>query len=417
MSLLRLALGAALLGLSLAPASAAAQSAPDLASLRAIEDQVQHLRGLHATDTPPVQVLDQAALRQYLTDELERDYLPSERESDQKELLALGLIGPGDDLLQIQLDLLSDEVVGLYDADTKSMYVVGDAAFGPTERITYAHEFTHALQDQHYDLRALAPKHPLSNDRSLAAHALIEGDAVLLQTLWAETNLTQDELLDVARASASGGDDVLSRVPPIVRAELLFPYVDGLSFVRQTYRQAGNDYAALDAVFQHPPTSTAQVLHPDKYRAHVEPVDVSLPDLAAALGPDWRHVGAGVLGELDTRVLLQQYGDRLEAIRVAGGWSGDSWQLVERDGQSAIVLSSVWESEEAATNFFSAYGRGLRARFAAAAADVASPTRLALSTQTAATDLRLDGRTVLAVIAPDRPTADALVAAVVASAP
>ena len=85
--------------------------------------------------------------------------------------------------------------------------------------------------------------------------------------------------------------------------------------------------------------------------------------------------------------------------------------MVEHDGQSAIVLSSVWESEDAATNFFSAYGRGLRARFPGATADAASPTRLALSTPTAATDLRLDGRSVLAVIAPDRQTADAVLAA------
>jgi hypothetical protein len=387
-----------------------AQSTPDAASLRAIEDQVQQVRGLAALNEPPVQVLEPTALRQFLVDELERDYLPSERELDQKEFVALGLIQPSDDLLQIQLDLLTDQVVGIYDADTKSMYVVGDAsAFGPAERITFAHEFNHALQDQHYDLNALAPKHTENGDRSLAAHALIEGDAVMLQTLWAQANLTRNELLQLI--SSSGDDEVLAQVPAIVRTDLLFPYIEGLSFVRQAYRRAGNSYAAVDELFQHPPTSTAQILHPEKYRAHVEPVEVALPDLAGALGPEWRRVGSGVLGELNTRVLLEQYGERSEAARAAAGWSGDHWQVLERDGQLAMVLDWTWESESAAAGFFGAYGQGLQTRFADAGTDAASASRLALSGANEATDLRLNGRSVLAVLAPDRPTADALMRA------
>jgi hypothetical protein len=398
MSVRRLARAAVLLLVAVScVAPVRAQSVPDAASLHAIEDQVQQIRGLAMHSEPPVQVLDHTALRQFLTDELERDYLPNERESDQKELVALGLIQPSDNLLQIQLDLLTDQVIGVYDSDTKSMYVVGDAAtFGPAERITFAHEFNHALQDQHYGLDALAPKHANNGDRSLAVHALIEGDAVMLQTLWAQTNLSQNELLQLV-SSSGGEDDVLAQVPAVVRTDLLFPYVQGLSFVRQAYRQAGNSYAAVDELFRHPPTSTAQILHPEKYRAHVEPVEVVLPDLAAALGPDWRRVGSGVLGELNTRVLLEQYGDH--------------WQLVERDGQVAMVLESVWESEDAASSFFSAYSQGLRTRFPEATTDVSTATRVALSSASVATDLRLDGRAVRAVLAPDRQTSDALLAA------
>ncbi len=416
MSLLRGVTHVALLfSLLFAPAAAIAQDAPtqsgpDPAALRAIEAQVSQIRGLPAQAEVSLRVLDEAGLQQYLLDAFERDYLPGEREADQKELVALGLLKPTDDLVQIQLQLLQGQVIGVYDPDDKLMFLIdSQAQFGPAERITYAHEFNHALQDQYYDLNKFAPKHPVSNDRSLAAHAVLEGDAVMLQTMWAAANLTQDDLLEVARGSATG-DDSLVRAPLIVRTELLFPYIEGFAFVRQAFRDGGS-YAAIDEILKNPPESTAQILHPDKYTAGVRPVEVDLPDIAQTLGDDWRRVGSGVLGELDSRVLLEQYGERSEAVRVAAGWSGDRWQLVEKDGRSTIVLKTRWESETAAAAFFSAYKRGLRTRFNAAATEEDSEVRQALTAPIAATDLRIQGREVQAVIAFDRASANAVIGA------
>jgi hypothetical protein len=415
MRILRSWFGAALLLCILAP-RVSAQPAPDTVALRAIEDQVADIRGLQPLSAPDLRLLDHTSLHSYLVDEFDRNYLPSERESDQKELVALGLLQPTDNLVQLQLNLLADQVIGIYDADARSLFVVSDqGGFGPAARITYAHEFNHALQDQYYDLKKLAPRHPESNDRSMAVHALIEGDAIMLQTIWAMKNMTPDDLTQLTRSS--GSDDTLARVPLILRAELLFPYTDGLNFVRQAYRQAGNSYAAVDGLFKRPPESTAQVLHPDKYRNQVHPVDVQLGDIAASLGADWRRVGGGILGELDTRVLLQQGGiTQAEASRVAAGWSGDRWQLVERDGRSAIAFRSTWESPVAASDFFRAYTQGLPARYSAAEIDESSDQRQALSTATAATDVRVQGSEVLVVVAFDRATANAVVDAVTLSA-
>jgi hypothetical protein len=146
-------------------------------------------------------------------------------------------------------------------------------------------------------------------------------------------------------------------------------------------------------------------------------VPVQLPGLTALLGPDWRQVGSGVLGELETRVLLEQWGsNHSDAIRVASGWSGDQWQLVEKDGRSAMVVKSTWETPAAARDFFSSYSRGLRNRFDSATTEESSPTRQALTTPVAATDLRLQGSDVLTVIAFDRDTANAIVEALTASA-
>ena len=40
----------------------------------------------------------------------------------------------------------------------------------------------------------MAPKHPDNDDRSLAIQAVTQGDATLLERLWAQQNLTPDEL-------------------------------------------------------------------------------------------------------------------------------------------------------------------------------------------------------------------------------
>lgn len=399
--------------------AASSAGAPDTATLQTIEAQVSQIRGLQQLADTPLRLLDHASLQSYLLDQFTRNYLPRERESDQKELEALGLIQPGDDLVKIQLKLLSDQVIGIYDTDSKALFVVSDQSggFGPAARLTYAHEYNHALQDQHFDLNSLAPKHAASNDRSMAVHAMIEGDAIMLQTLWAARNLTTEDLLQLAR-DAAASDGSLGRVPLVMRAELLFPYTDGFNFVRQVYRQANNNYAAVDDLFLNPPESTTQILHPDKYRDRVHPADVPLADLASSLGPDWRLVGNGVLGELDTRVLLEQgTTPHTEAVRIAGNWSGDRWQVVESGAGTAIVVKSTWETPTAASDFFSAYTRGLRARFADAVVDDASSAREALATPTSVTDVRVQSGDVLIVIAPNRDIGNAIVAAVTPSAP
>lgn len=390
--------------------AATAQTAPDPALFDRISDQVGEISSRARLSRVELTFLDQAALRAYLRDTFERDYLPTERESDQKLLLALGLITPKDDVVQISLDLLSDQVLGVYDPDRRTMFLVTDAAgFGPAAQVTYAHEFEHALQDQYYGLRRLSSKHPDNYDRAIAVHALEEGDAVLLEGVWANGHLTPRELAESRRVGGSSG--ILDRVPAAIRSELLFPYLDGYRFVADAYHGAGDSYAAVDELFKNPPVSTAQVMHPDKYRAGVAPVQVVLPDLAAALGPGWRFINSNVLGEFELRIVLQQYGDRAEAASVAAHWSGDTWALLEKDGQTALAWKTVWDSPEAAAAFFDTYGRGLRARFGSATVDVADDQRQALSTDTVATELRLADSSVLTVIAADRATAVAIVAA------
>jgi hypothetical protein len=118
------------------------------------------------------------------------------------------------------------------------------------------------------------------------------------------------------------------------------------------------------------------------------------------------------LGELDLRLILTQMTDSITGVRGASGWSGDRWELLEKDGRQALVIKSQWDSDAAAQTFFDAYSQALKNRFFGAQVDEASGTRQALTATNAATDVRRTGNTVIAVISFDRQTANAIAEAV-----
>jgi hypothetical protein len=392
-----------------APVPTLVPNANDRSLLQQIADQVSLLRGLQARSEVPIRFIDQAALQQYFADKFNREYLPSERESDQKLMAILGLVKPNESVVQILLDVLQEQVTGAYSQDDKVMYLVTDGGqLGPDEKATFAHEFTHALQDQYFDLTTLAPKHPTNDDRSLAIQALTEGDALLLQRLWAQAKMSQDE---INRLGQGAPDSKLFSAPLFLREQLLFPYSDGFNFIRKIYQTSG--YAGVDEVFRNPPESTQQILHPEKYRSRQKPIEVRLPDLAqGTLGPGWRTINSNVFGELDLRLTLTQLTNPTRGVRGATGWAGDRWMLLEKDGRQALIIKSVWDTDNDARSFFDTFGLALTNRFVGAQQEEASTSRQALTTSTAATEVRRNGANVMVVISFDRPSAEAIAAAV-----
>jgi hypothetical protein len=258
---------------------------PDRAATayRGIEDIVVRIRGLKPSRDVELRFMNQAELHQYFTESFDRDYTPAERARDQKLLVLLGLLRPDQDLTAIMLNLLSEQVIGFYDEASKRMYLIGEVAEPtPASKVTFAHEFTHSLQDEYYNLKALDPPNSDDDDRSSAIQALVEGDATLVMLLYARNELSPEDRREYARSQAGGDTSALDQAPLVLRTELLFPYTDGLRFVQTLYRQGG--FAAVDAAFRSPPQSTEQVLHPEKYTAQEAPISVPLPDLPAALG-------------------------------------------------------------------------------------------------------------------------------------
>jgi hypothetical protein len=291
-----------------------------------IRQAVEQTRGLQATGAVDPVTIDPEQARANLEAEFDAEYTPDELADTDDVLIALGLLPPGSSIRELTLDLQEGQVAGYYSPDKDQLFVVrrsGDD-LGAIARVTYAHEFTHQLQDQHFELDQVFAGAAGETDGSLSRLALIEGDAVSVQSTWMTDNLTPRELGElIAVALGPGSLEALQRAPRYLRETSLFPYEDGLAFANRLFSEGG--YPSVNAAYADPPESTEQVLHPDRYLQRETPDDVRIPTgVAAALGAGWSEEGQDTLGELVLRIWLREGEVTLaEARTAAAGWGGD----------------------------------------------------------------------------------------------
>ena len=325
-----------------------------------IRDQVEAIRGLDPTaDVEPV-TIDEAQLLENLEVEIDAQQTPEEMALSEDLLDTLGLIPEGSSIKELTLDLLAGQVAGYYSPERDELFVVSRTGetVGPVERATYAHEFTHQLQDQTYDLGSLDTTDLDQSDRALAQLALIEGDATWVQLEWLQANLTPEELGELIAASLDPEAlAALNNAPAYLRETSLFPYQDGLTLVQRLIAEGGGGYEAVNAAFDDPPDSTEQVLHPDKYVQREAPIEVRIPSgIAGQVGEDWSETARDTLGELILRIWLTEYGVSAEGARRASeGWGGDRLVLLRADdGSLAIGLKTTWDTADDALEFATA---------------------------------------------------------------
>jgi hypothetical protein len=343
------------------PSLGASATAADPATIyAAIAAQVEQIRGLQPKgDIAPVEI-DAAQLAANLQKDFDDSNPRSVVENSQRELIALGLLPPGSDLRALVLALESGQVAGYYSPKEKQLFVVnrGAAGVGPTQKVTYSHEFTHQLQDQNFDLSKLDLEAKDQGDRSLARLSLVEGDAVSAQYTWMQTGLTASDLTQVlTEALDPASIAALTGAPAILQQTSLFPYQAGLSFVQALTVRGG--YDAVNAAYANPPESTEQITHPDKYVAHEPPVVVKPPaNLAASLGAGWSEAAQDTLGEFQLKVWLQQGGvDAATAATATAGWGGDRLMLFTGpNGATELAVITVWDTPNDADEFLAATG-------------------------------------------------------------
>ena len=286
----------------------------------------------------------------------EEGYSSADAEIDAEVYVILDLIDEGENLYEMLLDVYSEQVVGYYEEEAKRLYVVTEeASLGPMEKLTLAHEYTHALQDQHFDLGSLPLDSEDNSDAALAALALVEGDATLVLGMYLWQVLTSAERDAYLEEAEETDTSVLEAAPPVIQEGLLFPYQAGLEFVMEIYEYGGQQ--AVDQAFDDPPRSTEQILHPDKYYLYPDdPQEVSMPDLESVLGAQWVQLDTDVMGELSMRIYLDTFVDGAKAGAAAMGWDGDRYvYLKDGEGRKVFALQTVWDGTGDATGFFNTY--------------------------------------------------------------
>jgi hypothetical protein len=329
-----------------------AEAAEIAGQIAEVEAQVPPIRGLQPTEQVPNRFLDEAELKAALRESFDEDNPAATVRAFEELYKHLGLLPPDSDLRGLILDLQGSSVAGFYDPDTDAMTIVQrDATFGPLEKVTLAHEYTHALQDQHFRLDSFGLDEVTQGDRGLGRLALIEGDATLVMSLWAQQHLTPDEILEMVQQSNDpAAQAVLARMPPVLLRQTLFPYTDGLTFVSGIFQEGGFD--GVDEAFAKPPDSTEQILHPERYAAGEKPVAVDLPAVNDALGSGWSETTADTMGELNVQIWLQQDQGASASRTAAEGWGGDRIGAYIGPGEAwAVAWQTAWDTPADAAEF------------------------------------------------------------------
>ena len=299
--------------------------APMAAAVAELQAFVESARGLRFLEPVDVAVLSDFGFRRALSggERVEE----SDADVATGVLRALGLLEPGDDLGAAG-EFDPDTVAGFYDIETKELIVRG-TRLTPFVRQVLVHELTHALDDQHFDL----DPDFVDDEAALAFEALVEGNAVTVENRYLDSLSAADRRQAKAEEDATFGPGGVSDIPEVFLQLGAFPYVDGPKLVAALLAAGGQ--ARVDAAFQTPPTTSAEVLHPDRFLAGRARARVP------AVVADGRIVDRGVVGELVLRLILAESRPRDQAGRAAAGWAGDryvAWETGNRTCVRTIVV-------------------------------------------------------------------------------
>jgi hypothetical protein len=329
---------------------------------------LERLSGLDRVEPLRVRRQSRDGAREYMRRRMAEEMPPEELDAARRTYVALGMLPDTLDLEALLVDLYTEQVLGYYDPGEKTLFIVTGQNAGDIQSVM-AHELVHALQDQHTNLDSLIARER-GNDRQTAAHAAMEGHALLVMFAFLAEQATRQpvdptSLPDPAQEMAGAIDaqnsefPVFRRAPPVIRETLLFPYVSGAGFVHALWsslRPRERYPAPLDSLL---PQSTEQVLRPRERFVHErdEPISVSVPAPPA----HWRVVRQNDFGQLETALFLTQHLGSA-ARTAADGWGGDAYVLLNRDGIDIIDWWSAWDTDSEADRFADAVLRAASTR-------------------------------------------------------
>lgn len=291
-----------------------------------------------------------------------------------------GLVPRDFDLKEFLVKVERKNIAAYYDYNTKTISLLNTIPVEQQEAIL-AHELTHALQDQNYDLHSWLKTVDASDEASTARRAVVEGQAtvVFVDYLLARVGRNVENTpgvifrLEDPAVKYAVDSQLMHDAPMILREWGTFPYREGLIFEGELL-QAGGKKLAFPEVFAHPPQTTHEIIQPRAYLEHQKVAQVPLPD-ANALGDQYEVYDSGSMGELDVRALLWQLGTRTLAEDLSRDWRGGAYAAFRKKAAGTstadlkLLYVSRWNSPEAAQRFAKFYVAGISRRYRSANAD------------------------------------------------
>ncbi|HKP80605.1 MAG TPA: hypothetical protein VJT69_01240 [Pyrinomonadaceae bacterium] len=341
-----------------------AQNAAIVSTTAAVLKETSELRELAVLKAVKSGAQSRADIERMIIRNLDADTTPAEMHAAEMVLRGFGLAPQGFEYRPFLIKLLKEQVAGYYDPKAQQFYLA-DWIELDGQKPVMAHELTHALQDQHFNLKRFEKWPKGDSDAELAAHALIEGDATLAMTLY----MAKNPMVALAFIRSLGSQGIATeqynQAPRALRESLLFPYEEGLAWATQVYKRGGWD--AVSKAFAKLPQSSEQILHADKYFSYEAPLKVALPEFKTLLGPSWKRIDYDVNGEWGCYLILDEFlNNTTESKKAAAGWGGDRFALYEtgKPGEIFIAQLTAWDTPVDAKEFFDAYAQRTVKRYA-----------------------------------------------------
>jgi hypothetical protein len=323
---------------------------PTPPAIAEVENQVEAVRGLTYDRPVNIEPITSKEMDRRLRDYFDA-YYPKRFYARRSDAWAtIGAIPHDVGILDALDTYQQGQVLGYYNSQNEELVYTGDATLDRVEHFVLAHELTHAIDDQHFDLDRLDDMVVHCDDEIFqAALGVVEGSA--------NHFATQVLLRFPAAAPGSGpSGGSAGTVPPLITELQAYPYTAGQGFVDALADQGGP--AAVNRALRTFPTTTEQILHPAKFPGDVaKPVDV--PDFAPTLGPGWRDHDVMVVGEVWLKVLLHLRLDEAAATTAAAGWGGGIYRAWSDGKDIAVIMSTVWDTPADAKEFSAALGQWL----------------------------------------------------------
>lgn len=301
-------------------------------------------------------------------------------------LKKFGLLPRDFDLGTFLVALLKEQVAGYYDPKTKTVNLL-DWLGAEQQKPVLAHELTHALQDQSFNLEKymkpantdLEKKKEITavdiedDELSTTRQAVVEGQAmvVLVDYILEPMGQSLKDAPQIVEALKNGmingtPDAVQFQNAPIYMKEALtFPYRYGIDFIAEMLARGGKE-KAFAGLFQNPPRTSRQIMEPQTYLAGERLEPMHLPDFRQVF-KDYDRFDVGAVGEFDVSVLIDQYAGAKTSRTLYPQWRGGYYYAVRRKRNPtaplALLYVSRWSNAEWASDFAAVYAKAISKRY------------------------------------------------------
>jgi hypothetical protein len=328
-----------------------------LSTADSVFEEMSHITGLPIRSPLKKEIVSRADVQKYLTENLREEYTPKELHVQEATLKAFGLVGAGFDLGKFLITFYTEQAAGFYDPRRKTM-CIADWVGADMQGLVLAHELTHALQDQNFDMDKFIHADRGDDDVTNARQAVVEGyaTAAMMQRTLGDTDISGlpslAALMENVVHLQMEQFPAFSSAPYFFRFQALFPYTSGLGFMQAGLKQGG--WKSLNQVFANPPATTKEIFEPQFYFEHRTLPQIALraPE-ALSMVPHLEKLDENIMGQMGYYSLLGQFLSEEETRSVSSGWLADRYILYEDTGSHhyTLVGRTRWSAPEKAVAF------------------------------------------------------------------